>query len=72
MPLVRAAALLTLVLVVTALPAPQQAPTRFSSKVDALRLDVYVDLKDPAGSRLAAEDFAVLDNGRPRTATLID
>jgi VWFA-related protein len=72
MPLVRAAALLTLVLVVTALPVPQQAQTRFSSKVDALRLDVYVDLTEPGGSRLTAEDFAVLDNGRPRRATLID
>lgn len=70
MPLVRAAA--RLILTAAAMLPPLQAQTRFSSNVDALRLDVYVDLNDPAVPRLTAEDFEVLDNGRVRRATLID
>jgi VWFA-related protein len=50
---------------------PPRTQTRLSTRVDALRLDVYADVQGTR-ERLTAEDFQVLDNGRPRAKSLID
>lgn len=72
MSLDRSSAVVIVLCLVAAVTAPAAQRTPFASKVDALRLDVYVDLNDPTDERLTAEDFQVLDNRRARRLSLID
>lgn len=44
---------------------------KLSSRIEAVRLDVSVKLKDSDIGHLTAEDFAVIDNGRHRPVSLV-
>lgn len=59
-----------LLLVTGALVAWTAPLQRYASDVDVVRIDVAVDLADPHGGPLTADDFVVRDDGRPQRVTL--
>jgi VWFA-related protein len=65
------AAIAAFVSAATALPAQQQNPT-FSSKVEAVRVDVLVTEDGKPVRGLRAADFEILDNGVRQTVDLVN